>query len=802
MATARPELFMSRGLTLAAQSAMALGILTDKDVFYAAMEYSVQQLRDILSNLEETLQDELDAQGGYTRTTKVSVGQDDGESLDSLRTALSERETKQVYLKGRNRRLTALLTDLQTWYQLYTPGFLSSSVKRRHLDPVMDRLRERGSEELATSLQDALDAMDGWSAYVPFYEGSLQPARTTHAPSLVGKTGPFVIQAGSGDIELTGLTGSYTWSLPESSKPEMALYTTTTTFQSGAKPELKFDAGAPNFTTQTAGPITVTMDATIVASSPAAFATAVIGQYVKIGANYYGIINVLDGNTALLDGSPGAGVYPNCEIHNPHTFTITLVNMTQAYSVPTQFTIALPGGFGSFSPTDLRTAFQAALPPTMCTYAVGAQDLTITVENADDRAAIVLDGDPAGRYPLLYDSLNVVAGTEVYGQTDTSSVEFGFRDGAVFGAVSATLNGSLTPATIASQLAAAFAGSKVEVTFEAPTPEYVDGRVLFRCSDVGSHSFLINVRYDGFVQRAWGASSVPASPASPFQLFVPENPEVLGPYAVVLDGTMVVVIDEDLSATGVDTTWKVGITLEGSKHVAYYDADDVAFVAGQTVLTLPIAPFYNNYNANVRFTRRPITLRCLGTDAGVFLEVDSSAAATELGLAGKRSDGTTTDFVLPDGTKAGYYVYNSGEQYKVVTIHDDGSGTLGVPSPLPAETLSSVEIWSPGAESMTLYTVIDNWVPPFEVSADKQFVTDLSAKVAEMCALIDDTDRHEVLESAEFQAVLDFCASQKLELLESLLHNGCVEGFFSSERGSLKTSLTADGEKYSEHDAL
>jgi len=789
----RPETLMTRGDTLAAQSALALGLLTDKDVFYAFLEYSVTELDKTLVELQDLLTDETSAQAGTTSTTKIVIDMDDGESFDSLRNVVANRMTKRVYRKGRDTRIQKLLYKVQTWYQLFAPGLVASMIKRRHLDPVVDRARTRGGPELATQLASALDALDGLSFNVPFYTGTLLPARTTVPPIVTGRTGPFVIEPGDQDVELDGVTPG-TWTLPASTPPVIYGYAQNTTFSAGEMPTLTFDAGAAvPFKTITVGPIVVTMDTTSIATSPGSFVTAVRGQYLKVGAVYYMITFVVSANIVWIDGVPGAGIYPACEVHNPYTFPIVLSSPAMGIDA-VEYEIDL-GAFATFTQADLQAAFVAAVPGGLLGYTIDAQYVTIEVQDEDDKAMIQLKGTVGGEYPLLYDSLGVVAGAQANGVTDTTSVQLDYRkaDGTI-AAISTNITGLfMTPADIVVDLIPKLAaGCAVSL---------VAGKVVFTGLVVGTHAFLQLTAKNLNGVRTWGTSSSVSAPPSGFKLSIPENEQRVGPFTAPLNGTAVVVFNEDLTGQ-VDATWKFGVQLQGMKHVAYYDISTVVFGSGTTTVTLSMPPYSAVPSASARFIKRPVSIIATDTTPDSFVGVDSSTSAFALGMAGQTDEGETTDFVVPAGTKAGYYVRALGEEFRVVTVHADGSASLETNNPLPASESPVAAIWSPGAESMGMYRALDNTAPPNEIGMSKESVKTALDYVTETRAAINDIDRHKVLVNPEFDAVVEFCAVRKLELLSSMLLYGSPKGFFSSERGTLRSTLSEGSTSYTEHSIL
>lgn len=807
----RPELLMTRGDTLAAQASLALGILTDKDVVYALFEHAVIELDKVLVDMEDLLNDETFAQEDIVSTTKVSITLGEGEDIDTLRAALGDKTTVNVYRKSRRRNLDRALVDINTWYQLYSPGFLATDIKRRHLDPVVDRINDVGNPDLAAELEVALEAFDGWNLNVPFYEGDLQAARTTQLATITGRTGPFVVAPGANSVELDGLTPG-TWTLPPSTPAVMYAYKQDTLIQIGAKANLTFDAGAPGpFTTKIASSLIVTMDATVVATCAGAFGATVPGMVLKVGASYYEIMTVVSANVVRLDGSPGAGVYPACEIHYSHTFPL-VINSPGFGIDAVEYTIDLLA-YGTFSQVAMMIAIDLAVGgPGVFTYTDDGQRLLIELNDEDDRAYLLLPGNPAGPYPLLYDAMNVTAGSESNGRTDTTSVSVFYRasDGSI-STIGATLTppaypALMTPAAIAADLNPQLAIG-CTVTYDA-----AENQVVLTGLTEGTHAFLYTSGLRLELNRVWGTSSSPSEPPAGFILSIPENTQQVGPHDVytgalppvqVLDGTDTFFVNENLSGV-VDLTWKVGVQLAGFKHVAYYDPVSITFGPGTTTVQLAMPPFFAGFAATARFVKRPVSIQATSHAAGAFIEADTSLVAQAIGISGARADGRTTDFFVPDGTKAGYYVLYDSEYLKVVTLHDDGSATLdtGPLSELPeATTLPDVEVWSPGAESMSVYRALDNTAPPAEIILDKEGIASALSYVSTMRALIN-SSRHTVLESSVFQDVLDFCDNRKLEIMGSMLKYGSVAGFFSTERGSMRSALSSDGTSYSEHNAL
>ena len=784
----RPELLSLHGDTAAAQASLALAILTDKDVFYAGLEYSIGELETKLTAMQEVLTQEHNVQVDLPDRSKTLIELPEGDDIASLAVAVGARETNRVYLRGREKQARKHLLGIQTWFQLNSPGFAATTLKQRHFAPIVSRVNKTGNVQLAQDLEDALSAIPTWNPNAAFYSGDLEPYRTTHYPEVVGGSAPFTVEDG-GDIVVTCAGVEYTWSIPTAVAPFVVGPATTRTFAEGAQASMLLDSGGAAFDTKADDGMDLTVDGTVLVTADAGtFTDAVAGQYLKIDGSFYEIVNVVSDQAVWVGSAPGAGVYNDCELHWPYSFPITIACPSEDV-FGTSYTVDLEA-FGTFSGSDLQDAFEAVVPDGALEYDATAGTLTITVPDEDDEAAIIAHGTDAS-YPLGYEVVGITPGAAEYGVTDTSLVSVKYRAvGGLIATDTATLTGTLTPEQMADALE--------EQLEDSCVVEYDDDRdaVTFTGLTQGPTEPLV-VSMLSSVWKVWGSSPSLPDPPAPLQLLYP-NPIRVGPYETTLDNTKVIVLDFEVSSL-VTADWRVEVQLAEQKHWASYSPVSIV-IDGTTTITLAAAPF-DSGTAIVRFVYQPITLRCVSAAAASSIAVDSSAAATALEIAGESAQGRTTNFVVVPGAKAGYLVYPSAgaTPYRVVDVTSE---EMVLDTILTSETLESISVKSPGMTSMSTYQSIKRLGFPRVVKFSKNELAATLERTTTLLEMIQSSDRYAALQSEEFDQVTDFCADRKLELAQVLLESGAISMFFAAARGTARQELGEGSTGYSEHATL
>ncbi len=770
----RPELLTSRGDTLAAQASLAYNMLSNPDVFYAAMERGVSFLTDNLTEMREILSQELSAQSGSTVQVKTTVPTPTIASLDGMVAALSERSSTKVYLKQRRSKVEKLVQEISTWVALSSPKFSALWITPDVIAPVLDKVQSTGDETLAAALQAALEGKDTWNQHGPVYTGTLTPDSTRIPPEVALRSGPFTFAAAATITVGTGVS-DVDWVIPVSTKPTIVGPKSNVTLSDGVKPTLTFTTP---FTTlvETGTSVTVSGSGQVVAATPT-FINARSGMLLKLGAVYYVIEHVVSTTEVWLATWPGAGVFSSPTVHTERTFPITL-------SVPSQnihgetYTVNLLT-FGAHTEAEVAAAFVAAMPAgVVVDYDTGW--VSITVDEYDADAAIATSGT-AMVYPTGYDAIGVVPGVDTLGTPANSLVTVTYRNmSGVITTTSTTIAGTFTPEELADAL-----------TVELPTAMnsvFSGTHVVFSGKNPGSQEML-EVTLNGTTYKAWGEDSVLPDPPTPLTLLRYE-PEVVGPEQVQLDGTTTVLISSSLLEQ-VTAAWVVEVRLVEEKHWAAYrivtlNADSVELEA---------TPGKNLDDAMVRLTYSPYALTNATGLASAVVSVETSADAEELGISGEESVGNAASFTPATGIYAGYVVRGeSGEEYTVVSSGD----TITLHGSDIEATPFSSTVYSPGALRMNTYSSLQAYMTKNPVQTPSFIKDDIAAAVTNIdacLAIISATSSYEALDSEELNYIIDFVNERELELLTAFLRYGAVTAFLAAERGSMRNALSTSSMK-------